>query len=132
MPTTRPPRGCAAAEPRNGASPKVKRPPSAAASQYPPPSGVLAMPTIGEFSFISPVEPKKGAPPKENTPPSEPTIQCGAFGGWVKVTLAVCVIASPSVSSVADNVTLSAALSETPKLADPSASVTALAGETVA
>ena len=32
-------------------------PPSAATSQYPPPSGVAAMPTMGWFSCIDPVEP---------------------------------------------------------------------------
>ena len=47
-------------------------PPSVATSQYPPLSGVAAMPTIGWLSFIDPVEPKKDAPgPKAKMPPSE-------------------------------------------------------------
>ena len=37
-------------DPKNPASPKAKTPPSAATSQYPPPDGVAAMPTIGALS----------------------------------------------------------------------------------
>jgi hypothetical protein len=45
------------AEPENTASPKVKIPESAATSQYPLPSGVGVMPTIGLFSVRLPVDP---------------------------------------------------------------------------
>ena len=45
------------------ASPKLKMPPSEATSQYPPPSGVAAMPTIGAFSGLPPCDPKKPASP---------------------------------------------------------------------
>ena len=38
-------------------------PPSEATSQYPPPSGVAAMPTIGLFSAILPADPRKAASP---------------------------------------------------------------------
>ena len=37
-------------EPRNGASPKLKMPPSEPCSQYPPPSRVAVMPTTAAFS----------------------------------------------------------------------------------
>src|SRR5437868_5041809 len=61
--------------PLNGASPKVKIPPSAAASQYPWPVGEAAMPTIGWWSAMAPVEPKNDASPKLKMPPSVATIQ---------------------------------------------------------
>ena len=38
-------------------------PPSAATSQYPRPSGVVAMPTMGLFRWMDPVEPKNLASP---------------------------------------------------------------------
>ncbi len=62
-------------EPRKTASPKAKTPPSLATSQYPPPSDVAAMPTIGAFRWMPPVEPSKGAFPKAKMPPSEATAQ---------------------------------------------------------
>ena len=62
-------------EPANPASPKAKMPPSDATSQYPPPVGVAAIPTIGLFSCIDPVEPRKGASPKAKMPPSDATSQ---------------------------------------------------------
>ncbi len=43
--------------PENPASPKVKTPASWPTSQYPFPSGVGAMPTIGSLSARLPVEP---------------------------------------------------------------------------
>ena len=43
--------------PMYGASPKVKIPPSEATSQYPRPSGVEAIPTIGLLRRTLPVEP---------------------------------------------------------------------------
>ncbi len=49
-------------------------PPSEAASQYPPPSGVAAMPTTGLLRVIPPADPKKPALPRANTPPSDPVI----------------------------------------------------------
>jgi hypothetical protein len=50
-------------------------PPSLATSQYPPPSGVPAMPTMGWFSGLEPMDPKKRASPKAKMPPSEATSQ---------------------------------------------------------
>ena len=44
-------------EPWKVASPKVKIPPSDATNQYPPPSPVAAIPTIGSFNRNDPVEP---------------------------------------------------------------------------
>src|SRR2546422_10786450 len=59
-------------EPKKPAFPKAKMPPSEATSQYPPLSGVAAMPTIGLLSLIDPVEPKNAAPaPKLQMPPAE-------------------------------------------------------------
>ena len=43
--------------PWNLAVPKLKTPPSAATSQYPPPPGTTAMPTIGWLSAMLPVLP---------------------------------------------------------------------------
>jgi hypothetical protein len=62
-------------EPRNGAEPKAKTPPSSATSQYPPPLGTAAMPTTGWAGFLSAREPKKGALPKLCTPPSSEASQ---------------------------------------------------------
>jgi hypothetical protein len=45
------------ADPRLGASPKLKSVPFFSTSQYPLPSGVTAMPTIALGSFLEPVEP---------------------------------------------------------------------------
>ena len=50
-------------------------PPSDATNQYPSPSAVAAMPTIGALSFNPPAEPKKPASPNEKIPPSDPTSQ---------------------------------------------------------
>ena len=50
-------------------------PPSEATSQYPSPSGVAAMPTIGLFSGWPPIDPWKAASPKLKMPPSEATSQ---------------------------------------------------------
>src|ERR1700722_6891917 len=50
MPTIGALRATLPKDPANAASPKVKTPPSAPTSQYPPPSGVAAMPTIGALS----------------------------------------------------------------------------------
>ena len=50
-------------------------PPSDATSQYPPPSGVGAMPTIGLLSGMPPVEPQNGASPNVKMPPSDATSQ---------------------------------------------------------
>ena len=44
-------------EPWKAASPKLKIPPSEATSQYPSPSAVAAMPTIGLFRGWPPMEP---------------------------------------------------------------------------
>ena len=44
-------------DPKKPASPKVKIPPSLATSQYPLPSDVAAIPTMGLLSLIDPVEP---------------------------------------------------------------------------
>ena len=63
-----------APDPKNGAS-KVKMPPSAPTSQYPPVTGSGAMPTTGALSGIPPIEPSKGASPKAKIPPSAPTSQ---------------------------------------------------------
>src|SRR5438445_12910062 len=57
MVTTGARRGVLPSEPANGASPKVKMPPSEATSQYPFPLGVAAICTIGWLSRIPPVEP---------------------------------------------------------------------------
>ena len=62
-------------EPTNAASPNAKMPPSLATSQYPPPSDVAAMPTIGALRWSPPVEPSKAALPKAKMPPSEATAQ---------------------------------------------------------
>ena len=62
-------------DPENAAFPKAKIPPSEATSQYPPPSGVAAIPTMGLLSEMAPVEPKKPASPKAKIPPSEATSQ---------------------------------------------------------
>ena len=62
-------------DPRKVAFPKENTPPSEATNQYPPPSGVAAMPTMGVLSGMPPVEPWKAASPKANTPPSEATNQ---------------------------------------------------------
>ncbi len=43
--------------PKNWASPYAKIPPSAATSQYPPPSPVAAIPTTGWLRRIAPVLP---------------------------------------------------------------------------
>jgi hypothetical protein len=50
-------------------------PPSEATNQYPRPERVDAIPTIGAFKRIAPVEPKNRASPKLNMPPSEATNQ---------------------------------------------------------
>jgi hypothetical protein len=47
----------------------VKTPPSEATSQYPPPSGAAAMPTIGLAKWGG-ADPKLGAPPTEVTTPA--------------------------------------------------------------
>src|SRR2546426_6285194 len=65
----------APADPKNGASPKEKIPPSDAASQYPFPVGVAAIPTIGLLSRTDPADPKNGASPKEKIPPSDAASQ---------------------------------------------------------
>ncbi len=44
-------------DPWNRAEPKAKIPPSEATSQYPPPVGAAAMPTIGRLSGLPPMEP---------------------------------------------------------------------------
>ena len=54
---------------------KVKIPPSEATSQWPCPSGVAAMPTMGAFRCKPPAEPKNAASPKVKIPPSEATSQ---------------------------------------------------------
>src|ERR1700677_1404329 len=43
------------------ALPKLNTPPSDPTSQYPPPPGVAAMPTIGSLRCWPPMEPRKGA-----------------------------------------------------------------------
>ena len=68
-------RGLSAIEPWNGASPKANTPPSAAASQYPGPSGAAAIPTAGALRCLPPIDPSKVASPKANTPPSAATSQ---------------------------------------------------------
>ena len=51
--------GCSGdcALPAKAASPKLKTPASWPTNQYPLPSGVAAMPTMGSFSGMPPVEP---------------------------------------------------------------------------
>ena len=49
--------------PEKPASPKSKTPASWPTSQYPFPPGVGAMPTIGSFSVMPPVEPQNCASP---------------------------------------------------------------------
>ena len=44
-------------EPRKGAVPKLKMPPSDATSQYPVPPCAAAIPTTGWFRCMDPVEP---------------------------------------------------------------------------
>jgi hypothetical protein len=56
-------RGLPPIEPWKPAFPKAKIPPSDATIQYPRLSGVAAMPTIGWFSLMAPVEPKNPALP---------------------------------------------------------------------
>ena len=51
------------ADPSKAAVPKLKMPPSAATSQYPPPPGPGAMPSMGSLSRMEPVEPSKDASP---------------------------------------------------------------------
>ena len=62
-------------DPWNAASPKAKIPPSDATSQYPPPSGVTAIPTMGLFSRMLPGRPEEpgvaeGEDPAVATPPA--------------------------------------------------------------
>ncbi len=61
-------------EPRNGAWPNEKIPPSDATSQYPLPSGAAAIPTTG-WSGADAREPWNGAPPRAKTPPPEDASQ---------------------------------------------------------
>ena len=63
-----------AADPSDGAS-KANTPPSAATIQYPDPDGAAAIPTIGWFNRMLPVEPWNEASPKEKMPPSRATSQ---------------------------------------------------------
>ena len=65
-------------------------PPSDATSQYPPPSAVGAMPTIGLLSVMPPADPQKGALPNENTPPSDATSQYPPFGSAAPPTMGFC------------------------------------------
>ena len=74
MPTTGALRWSAPAEPWNVALPKVKMPPSEATSQYPPSPRVSAIPTMGAFRCVPPMEPRNGSQ-NEKTPPSEATIR---------------------------------------------------------
>ena len=70
-------------EPRNGASPKEKMPPSAATSQYPRPVGVAAMPTTGELSGLPPMEPKNvGVAEGEDAPVRGDEPVSVARSGW--------------------------------------------------
>src|SRR5438445_11842188 len=62
-------------EPKKGAAPKLKTPPSAATSQYPLPSGLTAAATIGWTRWMEPAEPWKEALPTLSTPPSPATSQ---------------------------------------------------------
>ena len=73
-PTTGWSRGLPPMEPKNGAPPKLKRPPSAATSQYPP-TGSAVMATTGPLRGVPPMEPEKWASPKVKTPPSAATSQ---------------------------------------------------------
>jgi hypothetical protein len=50
-------------------------PPSEATSQYPPPVGIVAIPTTGASKGLPPMEPSKAALPKVKMPPSEATSQ---------------------------------------------------------
>ena len=56
--------GLAPSDPLKVASPKAKMPPSDATIQYPRPSWVGAMPTMGSFRWLPPMEPSKDASPK--------------------------------------------------------------------
>src|SRR5450756_1500994 len=59
MPTIGAFRGLPPIDPKKLASPYVKMPPSVASVQYPPPSGVLDMPTIGAFRPTSVSKPTR-------------------------------------------------------------------------
>ena len=50
-------------DPRKVASPKAKIPPSEATSQYPPPSRVVVIATMGRSSGRPPIDPWKAASP---------------------------------------------------------------------
>jgi hypothetical protein len=60
-------------EPWKGALPKEKMPPSRATNQYPSPTGLAVMPTMGWLRRTLPVEPWKAASPKAKIPPSAAT-----------------------------------------------------------
>jgi len=62
-------------DPSKAASPNAKIPPSDATSQYPRPSWVGAMPTIGSLRWWEPIDPSKDASPNAKIPPSDATIQ---------------------------------------------------------
>src|ERR1700685_4160951 len=83
---------CPGTDPRKVAFPKENTPPSEATNQYPPPSGVAAMPTMGLLSAMPPVEPWNCAFPKENTPPSVAVIHnpCPWLGGIASCSIRVC------------------------------------------
>lgn len=50
-----------------------KMPPSLATSQYPLPSGVDAIPTMGRFRWVPPIEPSKSSPTKASSRKASPT-----------------------------------------------------------
>src|SRR5207244_7243423 len=64
------------ATPPAKSAPKENKPPSAAAIQYPFPSGSAAMPTMGALGSMSESgnEPRNRAEPNANAPPSFPAI----------------------------------------------------------
>ena len=59
---------CPPIDPKNCAAPKAKMPPSDATSQYPPPWGMAAIPTIGAARAVAPMDPKNCASPKAKMP----------------------------------------------------------------
>ena len=55
------------------ALPREKTPPSDATSQYPPPSDMAAMPTMGALSALPPID-WKAASPKEDPSTTDSTV----------------------------------------------------------
>jgi hypothetical protein len=71
MPTTGAFIGVPPIDPSKGALPNENTPPSAAASQYPLPSGVVAIPTTAALRVLVVSPPSGTASPHPSTPPFE-------------------------------------------------------------